>query len=240
MRGTGSRSSGWRLLLGLAVALGVATAVEARAGQVLDFSSATNAGVQFSGNGSSATFDFYNNNSGQGFQVTQTNGYASAVGLYGTIGGTFSYGSPITSTSTPAGTVQSAAVSGTGGAFTITDANNVQFSTTLTAVSLFTLGTVGNFDIQLTKAVYTGTNASLIALRNIINGNSQGAQAAISFSFVPGETLTQLLSGKNHTGYSGTLNPASVPEPSSLVLAGMSTVAMVGYTLRRRRIGRRA
>lgn len=227
-------------MLGIAAAIGVASAVEARAGQVLDFSSATNAGVEFNGNGTSATFDFYNNGSNQGFQVTQTSGYNGAVGLFGTINGSFTYGSPITSTSTPAGTVQSAAVSGTGGGFTINDGTNV-FSTTLTAVSLYTLGTAGNFDVQLTSAVYTGSNTSLIALRNIINANPQGAQAAISFSFVPGETLTDLLNAVNQqTGYSGTLSPLSVPEPSSIALAGMATAAMVGYTLRRRRIGRRA
>ncbi len=234
-------SSGWRLLFGFAIAIGVAAAGEARAGQVLDFSSATNAGVLFNGNGSSATFSFYNNinNSSQGFQVTQTNGYNGAVGLFGTINGSFTYGSPITSTPTPAGTVQSAAVSGTGGGFTINDGSNV-FSTTLTAVSLYTLGTAGNFDVQLTSAVYTGSNTSLIALRNVINSNPKGAQAAISFSFVPGETLTDLLNATNQkTGYSGTLSPLSVPEPSSLALAGTATAAMVGYTLRRRRTGRR-
>ncbi len=236
MKDSGSTFLGWRLLLGFALAIGIAWAGEARAGQALVFTSATNAGVSFTGNGSSATFAFSNNGSTQGFQVTQTVGYNDAVGLFGTIGGTFKFGSPITSTGTPSGTVESAKVTGTNGDLTITDGSNQQFSTTLTAVGIASLGTAIAFDVKLTDAVYSGTNASLIALRTIIDDHNQGAQAAIALPFVPGLTLNDLLSGTHQTGYSGTLSP--VPEPSSLALAGLSTAAMVGYTMRRRRTGR--
>lgn len=236
MRGSGSTFLGWRLLLGLALAIGMAWAGEARAGQALVFTSATNAGVSFTGNVSAASFGFYNNGLKQGFQVTQTVGYNDAVALFGTIGGTFTFGLPITSTGTPSGVVESAKVTGTNGDLTITDGSNQQFVTTLTAVGITSLGTAIAFDVKLTDAVYTGTNASLIALRNMIDDNNQGAQAAISLPFVPGVTLTDLLNGKHQTGYSGTLSP--VPEPSSLALAGLSTAAMVGYTMRRRRTGR--
>jgi hypothetical protein len=225
-----------RLMLGaMAVLVGLCFGTDARADLVLDLSSDVGASVEFKGTGSGATFVFNNNLSGNGFDITSSSGVGDSVGLQGTISGLFSY---TTASITTLGPVQMAPISTSGGLLAIADGSGHSLTGTITGVDLDTLGTAGAVNvsgaINLTNVLYTGTNADLTELKN--EADSGGGVVALTFQFVPSESLTQLAANlaDHSTSYSGTVMTA-VPEPSSLVLGCMGTLGLVGYGLRRRR-----
>jgi hypothetical protein len=222
------------LALALVATLGLGRAPAAQADLVLDIASVPGANIEFKGSGTGATFAWNNNQSGQGFVITDSNGVGDSVGLHGSLGGTYSYTTGSISTS---GSLQTAPVLTSGGALTITDAGLKTLTGTIAGIDVDTMGTGGlvnlNGTVNLSAVSYSGTNADLKELRD--EAAIGGGIVALSFQFIPGESLTQLAA--NHadfkTSYSGTIASA-VPEPSGLVLAGLGTLASLGYGLRRR------
>jgi len=220
-------------MFAFASVVGICSGSGARAGLTLDISSASNADLAIQGSGSGATLAFQNNQAGQGFDITKSSGVGDAVGLFGTITGTFSY---TAASITSSGAVQTAAVTPSSGAtLTITDADHVSLTAAISGVDIATLGTAGAFNVDgaldLTNVSYSGTNTDLLDLKNDITAN--GGIVALTFQFVPGESLTQLAAaGSDTTSYSGTI--ASVPEPGTLLLGciALGTIA-VGATWRK-------
>jgi hypothetical protein len=230
------------LTLILAIVFGLGLGSSGQASIDLDISSAIGATVEFKGTGTGATFVFNNNRSGQGFEVTMSSsggGPNSAVGLFGTLGGTYSY---TKASIVSFGKAQEAPVISTGGKLTITDASMHSLTGTISGVDVTTLGTGGSVDlngiINLTNVSYSGTNHDLKQLKAEAAVN--GGVVAISFQFIPGKSLTQLAANKadNKTSYSGSIatvfNGASVPEPSSLVIAGLGALGFIAYGWRKR------
>jgi hypothetical protein len=195
---------------------------------VLDFSCDVEAYVEFQGTGSGASFSFGNGSQGYGFTITSSSGAGDSVTLHGTIGGTFSYavGSIVT-----VGLEQTAPVTTSSGMLTIADATKVSLTGTLSGVDVGTLGTAGGVDvigaINLTNVSYSGTNADLRELQSEAAAN--GGIVAISFQFVPGDSLTTLAASgsKYETSYSGTITTALAPEPGSLSLGCIALGAIV-------------
>jgi len=231
-----------KLLAGaIAVLLGFGFGTAARADLVLDISSVVGADVQFTGTGTSGSFQFNNNGSGQGFDITSSSGVGDSTGLYGTIGGTFSY----TTTSIQTyGPVETAPLTTSGGELTITDANHQVLTATIAGLDVTTLGTSGAVNvtgaINLTNVVYNGTDADLKALKADVNQN--GGVFSLTFQFTPALNLTNLATNKadNTTSYSASLDTSSfgvtsVPEPSSLALGCIGTMALIGYGRWRRK-----
>jgi hypothetical protein len=220
----------------LAALIGICCGPVARAGLVLDISSDVGTSVEFNGSGNEATFGFNNNGSGHGFDVTSSSGVGDSVGLHGTIGGSFSYSKASIST---VGPLQVAPVSTSGGLLTITDSSLHSLTGTIVGVDLGTLGTGGAVNvfgaINLSNVVYTGTNADLKELRDEVN--SSGGVVAISFQFVPAQSLIQLTTNHSDrkTSYSGSIQTMSVPEPTSLVLGCTGALGVFGFRLKRRR-----
>jgi hypothetical protein len=222
-------------MFALASVIGICSGSGARAGLILDISSVANADVALQGSGSGATIAFQTNQAGQGFDITKSSGLGDAVGLFGTISGTFSYS---TASITSIGPGQTAPVSTSSGAtLTITDGNNVSLTAAISGVDIATVGTGGiinvNGAINLTNVHYSGTNTDLLDLKNDVAAS--GGIVALTFQFVPGETLTQMAAGgSDPTSYSGTIATASIPEPGSVLLGciALGTIA-VGVTWRK-------
>ena len=224
------------LTLTLAVMLGPCLGRSARADLTLDVASAAGANIDFTGSGSGATFVFNNNHLGQGFQVTESSngaGSGTAVGLFGTLGGTYSYTSITT-----IGSVQTASVTTTDGSLTITDASHVSLTGNVAGLTVETFGTLGTVDvsgtINLTNVSYSGTNADLTQLKN--EAAAGGGVLTISFQFLPTKSLTQLAGhgAENTTSYSASIaTTAAVPEPSSLAIGALGALGLICYGLGR-------
>ena len=232
-------------VLALAALFGACLGPSARADLTLSISNAVSSNLEFKGTGSSASFSFNNNTSGQGFKVTKSsNGTDSntAVGLFGTIGGTFSYTKASIVTTGP---VQTASITSTG-TLTITDASSSHYSLTAT-VALTNVSTVSSFgavnvngDINLSNILYSGTNKDLLQLKNEAAGN--GGVMTISFQFATATSLTQITASgfDKKISYSATIATKSIsttsiaPEPSSFGIAGIGALGMIGFGLRRR------
>jgi hypothetical protein len=204
----------------------------AQASLVLDMGSVPGANIEFKGSGTGASFVF-NNNSGQGFVVTSSNGVGDSVGLHGTLGGTYSYTTASIDTS---GLVKTAPVLTSDGTLTITDGLN-PLTGTIAGIDVTTVGSGGlinlNGTVNLSTVSYSGTNADLKQLRD--EAALGGGIVTLSFQFIPSESLTQFAATTADftTSYSGTIATA-VPEPSSLVVAGFGALACLGWSLRRR------
>jgi hypothetical protein len=181
------------------------------------------ANLSFTGTGSGATFGISN-----GFTtttITSTNGFSSPLLLPATLGGTYSY----TSISTSLLTQKATLTPTSGGLLTISDGKGHSFTastTVLTGSTISTTGALGHYvlsgalDLKLTNVSYTGTNAGLKQLAN-------GSTLDLSFTALENKSLTQL-SAK------ATDPPLASPEPSSLAVAGIGALGMLGYGLRRR------
>jgi hypothetical protein len=216
-------------MFALASVVGLFSGTGAQAGLILDISSVANADIAIQGTGSGATFAFQNNGAGQGFDITRSSGLGDSVGLFGTISGTFSYSA---TSITSIGPGQTTPVSTSSGATpTITDAKDVSLTAAISGVDISTLGTAGviNVDgaINLTNVHYSGTNADLLELKNDVAAS--GGIVALTFQFVPGETLTEMAAGgSDPNSYSGTIATASIPEPGSLVLGCIALGTIAG------------
>jgi hypothetical protein len=219
----------------MAALVGLCFGTDARADLVLDLSSDVGASVEFKGTGSGATFVFNNNLSGNGFNITSSSGVGDADGLQGSISGLFSYS---TASITTLGPLQMAPVATSGGLLTLTDGSGHALTGTITGVDLATVGTGGSVNVEgsinLTNVIYAGANADLTELKN--DANLGGGVFALTFQFVPAESLTQLAANHadHETSFSGTVMTA-VPEPSGLLLGCTGLLGLIGYGLRRRR-----
>ncbi len=224
----------------LAVLFGVFAGASARADLALTFSDIPQELMEFQGTGSGANFSFNANGSGQGFSITSSTGVGDSVGLYGSIGGTFSYTTP------SSGSTASATGSGT---LTIIDGNGVKLTGTVVMEDVSTFGTFGgtniNGQVNLTGVSYSGSNQDLTQLKNEADTGG-GAVLTISFQFTTPESLKQLANTKSiSTSYSGSIattaggDVSGVPEPSGLAIAGIGALGLIGYSLRRKRCGTR-
>jgi len=230
--------------LALVVAASALTPCQLRAGPLtaLDFGSVGS--LTFDGGGN---FSFTNATSGffagsSLFINGVHGGTGDAVGATGAINGTFTIGTVTTS-----GSTQSAVVTTTGSpnpaTLTIKDpgsgtgvftADIAFLSIQTDVVSGGTTGTVaGAGTINLSNLSYTGgTNADLTAL-----ASAQGGEASLTFRFTGDTTknLGYLKSNQTSISFAGQLIPQAVPEPSSVLLAGMGVVFLGGGRFLRRR-----
>jgi hypothetical protein len=221
-----------KLYKSCAVALaGLASLLASSHGQglVLNFVANTGTDIQF--NGASDSFQFTSNVSGYQWHITTETGGSSSVGLLGSFNnGPFNYG-PITTTGTGLAQVQDAPVLNPLANLVINDGTgNLSGTVNFVDVTTFykTLGTLdAALNVNLTGVTYSGSNPDL----QYLDAHQPGT-VTLSFQFSPGETLTQLSTGTGPyvTSYSGSLSV--VPEPSTLVLAGLSGL---GVLLMRRR-----
>lgn len=193
-----------------------------------DFSSETDAVIQFIGTGDK--IEFPNTTSTYDFVITTATS-PSLGGLQGNIGGTFVVG-----TITNVSGLELANVTTTDGTFSVDDG-----SATLTAdlnwVEIFVYkGLVGGMNAtgisNLSNISYSGSN---IALLDLMNGTEQTAVLTFQFSPLTKNSLAELMmDGEvNSTSYSGSIS--SVPEPSSCVLLVMANLGLMAYASRRRR-----
>jgi hypothetical protein len=208
---------------GLAISSGIADAQLS-----LNYSSTPGATIGF--NGSAHSFEFNSSTltaynglflGTQWYVGSETGGTGSAVGLFGGVDNSpFSYG-PITVN----GLLQSATVTGPTGGLFITDESDVDLTGTVDWATISTYAYAGGINaalqVNITDLEYTGSNPDLQALASGGDGSM-----ILTFQFSPGKTLSQLSSGSNSflTSYSGSI---SVPEPSTIALAGLGLVALV-------------
>lgn len=230
------------LSLGVAAVLGLALSPGARADISLNLANTSNSNVVFTPTGTSsnpsANFSFVPATpGGYSFSITNSSGVGDSVNDLGTLSGTYSYSGVTTS-----GNTQTANVSGTG-VLDINDGSGHDFTGNVQGITIQTQGTGGTVNasgtINLSSVSYLGAQKDLLTLL----GNSQynGGIVTLTFSFVPAKTLTQLgttagaPTGGYKSSFQGTVFAASTPEPSSMVLAGLGAVGLIGYGIRRRK-----
>jgi hypothetical protein len=139
------------------------------------------------------------------------------------------------------GQQQTAPLISNGGTLTITDAASQMLTGSIAGIDLTTLGTGGvvNLDaiVNLKSVSYSGTNADLIQLRDEAK---IGGVVALSYQFIPGQSLASLAAAyaDNKTSFSGTIS--AIPEPSSLILAAIGALAVLGCGAQRLKVAPRA
>ena len=220
------------------------TGAGARAELVLNVSSLAN--IAFTGNstGTGASFAFLNNSNHEGFFVsTELGGNGSALGLDGSISGSFTYTkASIAKYVTPVGTEQYATVTTSpGSTLSISDGHGFSLTGTISGIDVSTFGTSGSVNIDsalnLTNVSYLGNN---LDLKQLAMGatSSGGATVIVSFQFLGAPTLTSF-TAKNSThatSWSGSVS-AAVPEPTSFSLGciALGSLAIVVRCRKNRR-----
>jgi hypothetical protein len=219
------------LTLALAAVFGLQFSTVAQADITLDVANVPTTSITFLGTGGGGTFSFSSNGAGNGFSVTNGSGnqfIGNSIGDLGSLTGpAFGFNSTtgiVTGTET----------------LTIKDGTGNNFTGTVTGVNIAVIGTGGTLNttatVNLSGVAYTGTQTDLVNLKNDVVAN--GGTVAMTFQFIPAVSLTALgASGAtNSTSWSGTITSTSVPEPSSLAIAGLGALGMIGFGLRRRKV----
>ncbi|MBI4603850.1 MAG: PEP-CTERM sorting domain-containing protein [Planctomycetes bacterium] len=215
--------------------LAVLLPAAAEAGPIsLDFANVASAKVRFDAATDTFTFDDATSGAdlGRDFVVTGVSSGAlgddvfaplGALDLRGNIDGTFQIGTISTS-----GGHEWASVTGSG-QLRIHDGLGGTFTADLSWVTIETLGGAGGINaggaLNLTSTSYSGSNPDLVLLASL-----PGGITTVSFQFVPGKSLTELVTNGGRTSYSGSL--VSVPEPTAMGLVGLALAALAA---RRRR-----
>ncbi len=231
--------------LALAGMLGLFLAPAGRADITLNFSSVPHATINVAGSGSGASITFTNASSGPysgyGFAVGSGSGSnytGSSVGDAGTMGGTYSYSaSGITIVSS---TEQTAVLTTSGGTFSISD-GTTSLTGAVQGVNIETNSSIAGINlsasINLTGVSYSGSDPDLTALATL--AAASGGSLVISFQDTTNENLTQMAASGAllNTSYSGSVSATAVavPEPSTMAIAGLGALGMIGYGLRRRK-----
>jgi hypothetical protein len=226
-----------------ALMLGLLSCSKASATFELDFSSNTGTAIVFDGN---SHFSFSTDTNGFNFTVTDEfdGGNDSALGLKGNITGVYGIGTISTS-----GILETAPVTTSQGpaTFTITDANNFQFSATVGWIQIGTIGTTGSLNllgqVNLSDITYAGSNSDLLLLASEANQN--GGIATISFQSSNRHDLNYLAANSFTTSYSGSVSgnedssPFVVPAPAppGIILA-LTGLPLLGLGWLRRRVKR--
>jgi len=218
------------LTLALAAAFGLQFSTVAQADITLDVANVPSTSITFHGTGGGGTFSF-STVAGNGFSVTNGSGSqftGSSIGNLGSLTG------PAFNFNSTTGIVTGSET------LTINDGAGHNLTGTVTGVNIAVIGTGGTLNttatVNLSGVTYTGTSADLVALRNDVNAN--GGVVAMTFQFVPAVSLTALgaAGATNSTSWSGTIeSTTAVPEPSSLAIAGLGALGMIGYGIRRRK-----
>jgi hypothetical protein len=201
---------------------------------ILDFGPNVGSTIQFNGNQNS--FNFNPGNNGYQWLITSEQGGSSALSLNGSVlGGPFYYG-PITVSGSGFTQIQSATVLGPLGTLVINNAPLDNLTGTVNWINIATFYTVGGFlnasvNINLSNVNYTGPNPDLQTLQ----ANQPGI-LDVSFTFSPGETLTQLSTGTGpyNTSYDGSISVTPVPEPASIALAGLGGLTLLLFRRQRK------
>jgi hypothetical protein len=197
----------------------------------INFASAGNATISFTGTGDTFTFNdstLAGASLGRDFVINNSSGSGatgSSAGLYGNISGTYQIGAITVNGAAQAAAVTLASAVASN-VFSISDGTFtlLAFVNWLTIKTEGTSGTLNQAGgtLSLTGITYSGSNADLIALKNSSLGNGI---ATVSFQFVdPQHTLTTLTAdgAVNATSYSGSVT--SVPD-------GGATAAFLGLGL---------
>jgi len=230
-------------IFALAAACGMCLANTAHAatGISFDIANVVGAKILFTGTGSGpgqgADITFPNGVGGYDFQITNVaNGTAGtpALGLSGNMGQPYQI---VCSEIVTTGANQDATLHGNN-PFTINDGAGNLLTGDFAGGTIRSTGTGGviNVDgtLNLSTVTYAGANTDLIAFRDQVN--SSGGIGVLTFQFTSAFNLTSLCAAgtTRSTSYSGSLS-AVTPEPSSMAIAGLGALGLIGYGIRRRR-----
>jgi hypothetical protein len=177
-------------------------------------------------NGTDGTFTFVAPVGSQQFEITSA---GAALGLQGSISGTFTIG-------TISGVdPQTAPVSGIG-TLTIFDGSQ-NLTASIEWVNIFTFGSSGGLNSTATANItgvdYGGSNTALQTFASLSNPTRTGA---VSFQFIPAVSLTTLATGGgiNQTSWSGTFEAVPIPPTALLLGSGLFGLAALGWRSRRK------
>ena len=212
-----------RTSFALLIALGATAAPQSQA-ITLGFSSIDEANAKLIFNGTTDTFSFGTALTGTGtgysFSLTESDGAGDAIGLFGTIEGTFSIGTVVNG---------EAPVSGTGKVII-----EGGFIADVTFDNLFKTRATGGIEgaFNLSNIIYSGLNADLLALK-------AGAPGDANLSFtITGKTLSQIVESTTpiSTSYDGEFyaQATSVPDGGATALfLGMGVISLAGMFRKR-------
>jgi hypothetical protein len=192
--------------------------IAAGAAQVYNFSAVAGASMQF--NGSSSSFQFDNNGSGNQWWITSEGSGTGALALQGQfIGGPWSIGAINVN-----GSEQTASVGLQSASLQISDGHGNLATANLIWGVIDTVSSAGGINagltVNLSDLSYSGPNTDLSSVFS-----SSAGVLTLSFQFDPSMTLTDLTSGSGpyNTSFSGSLTPT--PEPGPVILVGLGLLA---------------
>jgi hypothetical protein len=206
-----------------AIALCHAWAGLADAGVSIEMDFANTPGAHLSFDGHNGTFSFTPDTSGHEFQINNVSGgTGSALGLFGTISGTFTIGMIANN---------EAAVTGSGVLTVLDGPHNLTANISFLEIEKPNSLGVLNPDehVNLSNVHYTGTNQDLSDFAGSLG-------PAGMLIFFDSHTLAHLESGGQtiSTGFAGNLDPV-VPEPGTMTIFLAAAPLVGGFWFKRRR-----